>query len=147
MNPKRIGFILIALFCLMATVQAQSPAALQKLNQKFNVEQLAEMQRLTNYKYEGLLLYYSESFLVSDNGITRAATEQEISAVDIDQYRELRNEKASVAVHDAILGKELVLLSRAAFEKIVLARLSDADATAYLAYKSQALATQGKSTE
>lgn len=139
--------LLVALLCFFSITQAQSAAALAKLNQRFNLEQLAEMQQNTHYKYEGLLLFYSSSYLVIDNGQTRPATELEIAALDIDQYNALRSEKSAVSVHDATTGLDLQLLSRADFEKVVLAHLSEGDASAYLAYKAAALSTQGKTNE
>lgn len=144
METKRFIFLIAGLMCLFASANAQSTAALEKLQQRLDSEQITEMQRLTNYKYEGMLLFYSSSFLVVDNGQPRAATEAEIRAVDIDQYNALRTETAAVSVHDATLGKDLLLLGRDEFEQVVLGHLSDADAAAYLAYKAQSLSTQGK---
>ena len=146
MKTKSLG-LLVALLCFCGIAQAQSAAALAKLNSRYNFEQLAEMQQNTRYKYEGLLLFYSASFLVLENGQARPATELEIAALDIDQYNGLRNQKTSVSVHDASIGKDLQLLSRDEFEKVVLAHLSESDAAAYLAYKAAALSTQGKTNE
>lgn len=139
--------LLAVLLCLFSIMQAQSAAALAKLNQRYNHEQLAEIQQKTHFKYEGLLLFYSSSYLVVENGQTRPATEMEIAALDIDQYNSLRSEKSAVAVHDASTGLDLQLLSRVDFEKVVLTQLSEADAEAYLAYKAAALSTQGKTNE
>jgi hypothetical protein len=143
---KCVGLLLIAFFGGAATLQAQSAAALAKLQARYDASQLAEMQTETHYKYIGMLLYYSSSFLVVD-GTQRPATETEIAAVNLDQYASLRSKRDAVIVHDATLGKDLVLLSRDEFEAVVLGHLSIDDIVAYNAYKTAALSIQGKSAE
>ncbi len=136
-------------FCLVAVgmLHAQSPAALDKLMQKYSHEQLAEIKLNTHYKYVSMLLFYAASFRVTENGIDRAATEQEIGLIDLDAYNTLRQEKTGIVVHDADLGKDIVLLSRFEFEKMVLAQLNEVDRAAYLTYKDQAQSGASKSTD
>jgi hypothetical protein len=138
---------LLMLGCSLATLQAQSPAALEKLQLKYDAAQIADIQQNTHYKYEGLLLYYSSSFLVVDNGQPRAATEDEIRLVNLDQYNAVREAKTSVTVHDAALGHDIVLLGRTAFEAIVVAALSEADLQAYQAYKAAAQGLNAKDNQ
>jgi hypothetical protein len=147
METKRINVLLVFMLMVFGIAQAQSPAALEKLQQRYNADQIAELEQNTHYKYEGLLLFYASSFMVMDNGQARAATEAEIRAVDLNQYNALRQEQQSVSVHDAALGKDLLLLSRDEFEKLVLARLNRADREAYLTYKAEAISLQGKSNQ
>lgn len=125
---------IVFLLCLFGVLQAQNAAALEKLQHRLNAEQIAEMQSRTHYKYEGMVLFYSSSFLVVDNGQSRAATDAEIQAIDIDQYNSLRNDKENVTVYDEVLRKDVILLSRKAFEAVVLAHLNEFDKKAYLAY-------------
>lgn len=131
--------LLFSAMVLFGTCYGQNSAALEKLEGRFGRDQIAEMQAHTHHKYEGLLLFYSSSFMVLENGQERAATDAEIRAVDLDQYNHLRQEKMAVVVHDPQLGKDLRLLSRSEFEALVLSRLSETDRAAYLAYRSAAM--------
>ncbi len=131
-----LGALLSLCFC---TAMGQSPAAMQKVAQKYSVDQLGEMKQATHYKYEGMLLYYSSSFLVLEDGQSRPASETEIQAIDLDSYQTQRQEKASVTVHDATLQKDILLLSRDEFETLVLSHLNATDKQAFLSYKSAAI--------
>ena len=145
----RMHRIVVLAICLVSVImlRAQSPAALAKLTQKYGPEQVAEIKQHTHYKYESMLLFYAASFMVVDNGANRAGTEQEIESIDLDAYHTLRQENSNVSVHDAGLGKDIVLLSRYEFEKVVLAQLTEVDKAAYLAYKAQATTGISKSTD
>lgn len=147
MITKGFGLLLLLVVGHTGYLRAQSGAALEKVEARYNPAQLADLQAQTHYKYVGLLLYYASSFQIVEHGQPRAATEPEIAALDIDQYASLRTEDRDVTVHDVGTGLDLLLLSRHAFETLVLGVLDDADTAAYLAYKAAALATQGKSTE
>lgn len=145
----RLHLGILLAFCLVAVgmLHAQSPAALDKLTQKYGPEQVAEIKLNTHYKYESMLLFYAASFRVTENGVDRAATEQEIALIDLDAYNSLRQEKTGVVVRDADLGKDIVLLSRFEFENLLLAQLGEVDRAAYLAYKQQAQSGASKSTD
>jgi hypothetical protein len=146
MNLKQVG--LLVFVCMAALgIKAQSQAALDKLHQRYTAEQLEDMRLHAHHKYQGLQHYYAASFLVIDNGQPRAATEAEVAAIDIDQYRALRQEKNNVEVHDAMIGKDVVLLSRDAFERVVLDRLDEQDRRDYLAYKAAATDTHSKNQD
>jgi hypothetical protein len=138
---SKVLFLLLILggWC---TAMAQSPAAMQKVAQKYGHEQLADMQQHTHYKYHGLVLFYSSSFMVVENGQARAATEDEISRINLDEYNSQRQTESATTVHDAAIDKDIQLLSRDAFEAVVLGQLNPADKEAYLQYKAQAIASQ-----
>ncbi|MEO8590999.1 MAG: hypothetical protein ABI432_16595 [Flavobacteriales bacterium] len=133
---NRLFFILVAVLGMSTAVWSQSQAALDKLLGRYSAEQVEEMQLRAHYKYEGLLLFYSSSFLVLDNGVYRSATEAEIAAVDLDQYIGARAELEDVVVHDADLANDILLRSRQHFEQLVLGQLSADDRAAYLAYRA-----------
>lgn len=136
-------FLLIALLVFFqALVSAQSAAAVHRVNMQFTVDQLADLQQNGHYKYSGLVLFYSSSFLVSDQGALRAATEEEITVIDLHQYDGVRRVEERVYVHDAQTDLDLVLLSREEFEQVVLEQLSESDRTDYLNYKAAALRDQ-----
>lgn len=138
-----MGLNRLILSCFLVLVSAgaarsQSQAALEKLHQRYSPEVVEDMQVNTHYKYAGLLLYYSSSFLVNDHGQLRAATEEEIAAVDLVQYDRMRSTTDRVGVRDAPVGKELILLGRDEFEQVVMAHLNAVDHAAFLAYKAAA---------
>lgn len=139
--------LLVVLMLVYGAANGQSTAALERVQQRFDPGQIADMQLHTQYKYQGWLLFYESSFLVIDSGQSRPATEDEIRQVDLDAHSHLRKVDESVTVHDVTLGKEIVLLSRAQFEQVLLTHLSPTDAEAYLAYKAQAISLQGKNKE
>ena len=64
MNAKGFGFLLLMVFCFLGLARAQSNAAMQKVQDRYDATQLADLQANTHYKYVGMLLYYSSSFLV-----------------------------------------------------------------------------------
>ena len=133
-------FLCLLLWMAVGTASAQSPAALARLEQRYNPEQLADLAQNAHYKYVGLQLFYSSSWLVVENGSPRAATEAEIAAINLDQYGHLRQEESPVHVPETEIGKEIVLLSRAEFEAVVMGQYDARDRAAYLAYKAQATA-------
>jgi hypothetical protein len=143
---RRSFLLIVFLIVFPALVSAQSAAAVQKVNELFTPEQLADMQEHTHYKYVGLVLYHSSSFLVSDKAGLRSATEEEITAIDLLQYAQARRAAERVIVHDVVLDKDLVLLGRDEFEALVMDRLNEADRIAYLAYKSASLSDQESKT-
>lgn len=140
MKLEKVILLCVLLWMAVCTASAQSPAALARLEQRYSVEQLADMAQNAHYKYIGLQLFYSSSFLVVENGSARAATEAEIAAIDLDQYQHLRQEETNVRVLDTEIGKEILLLSRAEFEGMVLGQYDAHDRAAYLAYKAEATA-------
>ena len=125
-------------------VRAQSQAALQKMLDRYTLEQVELMYDRTHYRYVSAILYYSRSFEVFDDGAYRAATEEEIAAVDIMQYDSLRTEKQSVVVHDATLDKDLKLLCQGEFEILVWETLNEEDRAAFVAYKKVATGSAKK---
>jgi hypothetical protein len=128
--------LLFSLVFAFSGLDAQSDAALQKVNSRYSPEQVADMQSHTSYKYQGLLLFYSHSWLVDHQGQLLAPTESEILTIDIDQYNPMRSESSRVSIHDDATGMDLVLLGRQEFEVLVLSKLNAADKAAYLAQKA-----------
>ena len=61
-------------------------------------------RRMASFMYEGLLLFYSSSFLVKEDGVFRPATGSEIAAVDLDQYNASRDELVDVEQHIATVA-------------------------------------------
>ena len=135
MSTLRRLFFAMAMMLLWVQIHGQS-AAEQKISAKYSSDQIADIQTHTPYKYQGLLLFYTDSWLVSDQGQLRAPNDQEILAIDLDQYTPQRSETSRVTVQDATLGTEIVLLGRQEFEATYLTRLNPTDKQAYLAYKS-----------
>lgn len=97
------------------------------------------MRRDAHYRYEGELFFYSASFLVEEAGEERAATEEEISAIDLHAYDAIRMEGQRVGAHDPRIDKHIILLSRGEFVRLMIERLSEADRAAYLAYRRAVL--------
>ena len=116
-----LTLLVLFLFSLGVVASAQSQAALDKLAQHYSPAQVEDMIVRTHYKYEALLLFYSASFLVFDDGEFRAANESEIAGVDINHYDGLRMISENVSVQDPDIGRTLLLLSRNAFEPLSLA--------------------------
>ena len=123
--------------CFACRVWSQSPAALQRLSQRYDAVQLEDLRTNTHYKYVGLLLFYESSFLVVDGGQLRVATEDEILSIDLDGMNGLRSVEERVQVANAVKGRDIVLLSRNEFEALFLSHANAEDKAAYLAYKSQ----------
>jgi len=144
MDLKRV--VLIALLVTGPVVPAwsQSQAALEKVLARYTTEQVEEMRQRANYKYEGLLLFYESSFLVMEDGTYRTATEEEIAAVDLDQYNAARAQLEDVVVHDSSIDRDLLLRSHMHFEELVLGHLNASDRAAYEAYKSSANGVENK---
>jgi hypothetical protein len=134
---------LIAAFALTA-VRAQSQAALQKMLDRYTLEQIELMYDRAHYRFVSLMSFYSRSFEVNDDGMYRAATEEEIALVDISQYDALRTEEENVIVYDATLTHELKLLCRNEFEQLVWDQLNEEDRAAYLAFKQHAITTTNR---
>ncbi|MBL0126563.1 MAG: hypothetical protein IPP83_03700 [Flavobacteriales bacterium] len=138
MDPKRTIATCILVLVLVVVGHAQGPAALEKLRERYTEDQLNELRENTHYKYVGLLLFYDSSFKVLENGTYRAATENEIALVDLHQYDGMRRPNENILVDDAQLGKGILLLGRAQFRSVVLARSDAADRAAFLAYEAAA---------
>lgn len=144
---KQSMLLLLLCACVGSFVGAQSPAAMAKLAQKYDVAQLRDLQLQTHYKYESMLLYYAASFHIQELGQVRSPTEDEISRVNLDQYAAQRDERSAVTVYDATLGKNLILMSRQEFERLVLQHLSEFDAKAYQTYKASTQAASQKNID
>ncbi len=146
-GPKLLGIMvslrllpfLFGILLAATSAIAQSAAALQKLESRYGPEQVEEMRVDAHYRYMGMLVYYSSSFLVNDGGQLRAATEEEITKVDLPHYDALRSVTGRVTVQDEDLRKEIVLLGRDELEQVMLQQLNAEDAAAYLAYKTTSL--------
>jgi hypothetical protein len=128
-----LGMVMLPFTC---SLFGQSPAALQKLSDRYSAAQLDDVQTNTHYKYVGLLMYYTSSWLVSEAGQLRAPSEAEILAVDLDAWLPLRSITDRVIVPGALPGRDIVLLSRDEFEAAYLAQLSVVDRQQYEAYKA-----------
>lgn len=116
------------------------------MQQRYTAEQIADMREHGHYKYAGLLLFYSASFQVEHDGAFRPPMDEEVLAIDLHAHDGARSAEIDVVVEDASLGRRVKLLSRRAFEDLVLERLSAEDRAAYLAYRAAALASQGGKT-
>lgn len=130
-------FITFGAMALAGACCAQSEASLQRLRQRYSDDQIAEIRQNARYKYEGLLLFYGSSFEVEDHDEFRAAEESEVLAIDIHAHDQVRSITESVIVDDPILQRRIKLLSRSAFEQLLLDHLGPEDRAAYLDYKSQ----------
>lgn len=97
------------------------------------------MRQYAHYRYEGELLFYAASFLVEEDGVERIPTEEEIAAIDLHSYDAIRMEDQRTGVHDPLIDRHVILLSRTEFEHLVRDRLSESDRAAYLAYKEAIL--------
>jgi hypothetical protein len=131
--------LVVALAGWYGPASCQSQAALDQLLAHHAAADVAVMQNEAHFRYEGELLFYAESFLIEENGLQRAATEAEIATIDLHAYDGVRLEGMRTGVHDPLLDKHVVLLSKLEFEQVVLGRLSHADRDAYLAYKDRVL--------
>lgn len=131
--------LVIPLLALVVSqAAAQSPAAMQRVESRYAPEQIEEMRSQAHYKYAGLVLFYSRSFLVLDDQ-PRHPSEEEIAIIDLNAYDPVRQVSGRVTVQDPILGKSIILLARDEFEQVVLDELSEVDRAAYLNYKDAAL--------
>lgn len=128
-----LGMVLLPFAC---SLFGQSPAALQKLADRYSAPQLDDLRANTHYKYVGLLMYYTSSWLVSEAGQLRQPTEAEILAVDLDAWLPLRSVTDRVTLPAALPGRDIVLLSRDEFEVAYLGQLSAQDRQQYEAYKA-----------
>lgn len=117
-------------------LSAQSEAAINQLRARYTAEQLTELQERSHFKYVGLLLYYSASFQVVDNGHHRAPSEAEIAQIDLHAYDALRHATNDVTVMDPQLGTPVLLFSRARFETLLLGELDATDRAHYMAQKA-----------
>ena len=136
MNMHRISIAVIVPLIGVVSSLAQSDAALQHLLARYSTAEIESMQTQAHHRYVGELLFFSHSFLIEENGLSRLATEEEIMAIDIHAYDGLRLEDARVGVNDPVLDEHVILLSRSEFEGLLLDRLDPQDHTAYLEYKS-----------
>lgn len=118
---------------------AQGRAALDQLIAHHSEAEVDQMRQNAHYRYEGELLFYSASFLVEENGVERAATQEEIAGIDLHAYDGIRMNDQRTGVHDPLIDEHIVLLGRGEFEHLVLDRLSQADRDDYLAYKNAVL--------
>lgn len=137
MELKHASLSLVMMLCVCSG-WAQSQAALDKVLARYSAEQVEDMRAHANYRFEGSLLFYAESFLVKEEGVFRNATEAEIASIDLHQYDGSRAEVEDVVVFDSALGTDVLLRSREHFEAIYLSRLNDDDREAYRAYKAMA---------
>ena len=142
MDLRRLLFLFLLVGAWSGNLRAQ--AALDKVLLRYTPEQVEEMRIGTHYKYEGLILFYSSSFLVKDDGVFRTATEAEVAALDLDQYNATRDELVDIVVHDAALDRDILLRSRVHFEELVMGHLNAHDRAAYEGYKSAAQAANTK---
>ncbi|MBK7945769.1 MAG: hypothetical protein IPJ85_10865 [Flavobacteriales bacterium] len=139
MAIHRILITILALAPCAVWAQCDSDAARAKVRERFSETQIADMRVNGHYKYMGLLLFYASSFEVKDEYGFRPASEQEIAQVDLHAHDGARRLEESVEVLDEQLQRVIRLLSRQAFEQLVMERYSDADRAAYLAYKASML--------
>lgn len=134
--------VVLVLALVASQAVAQSPAAVQQVHARFSQEQIDDMLQRTPYKYHGLVLFYSASFLVMEDGSLRPPSEEEIAVIDLHQHDAIRRVGERVRVLDPVLGQGIVLLGRDEFEQVVLSNLSEPDRAAYLSYKAAALRDQ-----
>ena len=144
MDLRRLLSLVLLVGTPCAGLVAQEQAAMDKLLLRYTPEQVEEMRMRAHYKYEGLLLFYSSSFLVKEDAVFRTATGSEIAAVGLDQYNATRDELVDVVVHDATLDTDILLRSRVHFEELVMGHLNAHDRAAYAAYESGAQGANAK---
>jgi len=139
MRIKR--FLLPLSLSVMAPIPAwaQGRAALDQVLAHHTEAEVDQMRRDAHYRYEGELLFYSASFLIEEGGEERAATEEEIGAIDLHAYDAIRAEDQRVGVHDPRIDEHVILLSRREFVRLMVDRLSEADRAAYSAYRGSVL--------
>ena len=125
------GLLVSVLLCA-TSAQGQMHAALSKLLEHHSTAEVEHMRQATHYRYIAELTFYSSSFLVLQDGMERAATAEEIMAIDLHQYEAVRSGEHRVVVNDPDLQATVILLSRAEFEALLLARWDRADREAYL---------------
>lgn len=136
MRNERSFVLFLALGPLASPIFSQSRAAFEQLLARHTEDEVRMMREEVHYRYVGELLYFSGSFLVEEElGELRAATETEIATIDLSMHESLRLPDERVGVHDPLINKHVVLLSRDEFEQLVLGQLSEADRAAYLAAK------------
>ncbi len=98
------------------------------------------MRLNAHYRYAGELLFYGASFLIEENGVERAPTEEEIAGIDLHVYDAIRMVDSRTGVHDPLIDKHVILLGREEFEHLVIVHLSEADRADYQAHKDAVLA-------
>ena len=133
-------------FCACAPAWAQVRAALEQLRAHHTEAELDQMMQQGHYRYTGELLFYSSSFLVEENGVERAATEDEILGIDLHAYDGIRMVDQRTGAQDPLIDKHIILLSRNEFEALVLDRLDVADSLAYMANKNSVLVQPASKT-
>lgn len=132
-------FLTLVLLTGQCACHAQQQEALGKLRQRYSEQQIQDLRLNGHHKFVGLLLFYSASFEVIDQGVHRRPTPEEIEMIDLHQFDSLRTEKEDVAVFGQVIGKQVVLFSRDRFETLLLSELNAEDRSAYLVDKSRAL--------
>jgi hypothetical protein len=133
---KELFLISVAAFVTFSSLLGQSPAALEKLEARYQPAQIEDLRTNTHYKYIGLLMYYEASWMVNDGGQLRLPTEADIQATPLDSWLPLRSITERVTIPAALNGMDIILLSRDEFEAAYLARLLPADRQQYEAYKA-----------
>jgi|NOAtaT_7_FD_contig_71_572556_length_502_multi_2_in_0_out_0_1 hypothetical protein len=136
--------IVVGFWC--AKGHAQN-AAIEKIANKLTEAQFVDLQSNTPYKYQGMLMFYSDSWFISEQGVLRAPTEQEIRTVDIDRFTAARLQDQRTTVYDDLSGLTMVLMGKDEFEQLYMGRLNPTDLQAYLAYKSSLENTHLKSSK
>ncbi len=136
MKISGLQLLIVPVLLWCAPARSQSGAAVQQILAHHPVEDVNEMQELTHYKYMAELFYYSASFLIEENGAVRAATEEEIAAIDLHVYDGVRLEAMRTGVHDPVLNEHVILLPKNECEQLLLGRLSHADRDAFMAWKA-----------
>lgn len=148
MLMKRCFTALIALTgAALPSASGQGHSALVQLQAHHSQADLEHMEEHAHYRYVGELLFYSSSFLVEEGGVERAATEQEVLGIDLHAHDGLRMVDQRIAVHDPLIDKHIILLSRNEFGSLVLERLSPPDREAFLANKRGILEQPSSKTQ
>jgi hypothetical protein len=136
--------IVVGFWCTKGHAQN---AAIEKIASKLTASQFADLQNNTPYKYQGMLMFYTDSWFISEQGVLRNPTEQEIRTIDIDRFTPARLQDQRTTVSDNQSGLTLVLMGKDEFEQLYMGRLSSTDLQAYLAYKSSLENTHLKSSK
>ena len=116
-------------------VAAQSQAGQNRANLKFG-ENTAQVKSEAPWKYNTQVLYFSESWMVSDSGMLRKPSESEISHINIEQYESQRKTSERVVVEIPSDGMQIVLLSMDEFVQSIRAQLPPEVMQAYEQNKS-----------
>jgi hypothetical protein len=111
-SMKWFGVFCALLLVSGAQIKGQSSAAVSRMQSIYSAEQIADMQQNDLSKYQGLVWWFSDSWRITEDGITRKPSEAEIAAIDIRQYDSQRSYDQVVTINHEATGQQIELLSK-----------------------------------